>query len=70
MAEEAGDEPTAKEADDASLAVERAVAQMEFARMLSGEHDRAPALISVNSGAGGTYAQDWAEMLLRMYLRW
>jgi peptide chain release factor 2 len=70
MAEEAGDEPTAKEADEASLAVERAVAQMEFARMLSGEHDRAPALISINSGAGGTDAQDWAEMLLRMYLRW
>jgi peptide chain release factor 2 len=70
MAEEAGDEPTAKEAEDASLAVERAVAQMEFARMLAGEHDRAPALISINSGAGGTDAQDWAEMLLRMYLRW
>jgi peptide chain release factor 2 len=70
MAEEAGDEPTAKEADEASLAVERAVAQMEFARMLSGEHDRAPALISINSGAGGTDAQDWAEMLQRMYMRW
>jgi peptide chain release factor 2 len=70
MAEEAGDEPTAKEADEASLGVERAVAQMEFARMLSGEHDQAPALISINSGAGGTDAQDWAEMLLRMYLRW
>jgi peptide chain release factor 2 len=70
MAEEAGDEPTAKEADEASLAVERAVGQMEFARMLSGEHDRAPALISINSGAGGTDAQDWAEMLQRMYMRW
>jgi peptide chain release factor 2 len=70
LAEEAADEATAKEADEASLAVERAVAQMEFARMLSGDHDRAPALISINSGAGGTDAQDWAEMLLRMYLRW
>ena len=70
MAEEAADEATAKEADDASLAVEKAVAQMEFARMLSGDHDRAPALISINAGAGGTDAQDWAEMLLRLYLRW
>jgi peptide chain release factor 2 len=70
MAEEAADEATAKEADDASISVEKAVAQMEFARMLSGEHDRAPALISINAGAGGTDAQDWADMLLRMYLRW
>jgi peptide chain release factor 2 len=43
---------------------------MEFARMLSGENDRKNALVSINSGAGGTDAQDWAEMLLRMYLRW
>jgi peptide chain release factor 2 len=70
MAEEAADEATAKEADDASISVEKAVAQMEFARMLSGEHDRAGALISINAGAGGTDAQDWADMLLRMYLRW
>jgi peptide chain release factor 2 len=70
LAEEASDEATLKEADQASLAVEQAVAQMEFARMLSGENDRAQALISINAGAGGTDAQDWAEMLLRMYLRW
>jgi peptide chain release factor 2 len=70
LAEEVGDEATAKEADDATLAVEVAVGKMEFARMLSGENDRAPALVSINAGAGGTDAQDWAEMLLRMYLRW
>ncbi len=70
MAEEAADEATLKEADEATLAVEQAVGQMEFARMLSGEHDRAGTLISINAGAGGTDAQDWAEMLLRMYLRW
>jgi peptide chain release factor 2 len=42
----------------------------EFQNMLGGEHDRAHAILSINSGAGGTESQDWAEMLLRMYLRW
>ena len=70
LAVEATDEATLKEADQASLAVELAVAKMEFARMLSGEHDRSSALISINAGAGGTDAQDWAEMLMRMYVRW
>jgi peptide chain release factor 2 len=50
--------------------VEQTLAQMEFARMLSGEHDASNAIVSINAGAGGTEAQDWAEMLLRMYLRW
>jgi len=48
----------------------RQVDRMEFARMLSGEHDASNAIVSINAGAGGTEAQDWAEMLLRMYLRW
>ena len=38
--------------------------------MLGGEHDRASAILTINAGAGGTESQDWAEMLLRMYLRW
>ena len=42
----------------------------EFQKMLGGEHDRANAILSINAGAGGTESQDWAEMLLRMYLRW
>jgi peptide chain release factor 2 len=42
----------------------------EFQKMLGGEHDRVDAILSINSGAGGTESQDWAEMLLRMYLRW
>ena len=42
----------------------------EFQKMLGGEHDRANAILTINSGAGGTDSQDWAEMLLRMYLRW
>lgn len=42
----------------------------EFQRMLNGEYDHSDAMISINAGAGGTDAQDWAEMLQRMYLRW
>ena len=47
-----------------------AISKMEFARMLSGPYDRNGALVSINAGAGGTESQDWAEMLLRMYIRW
>ena len=49
---------------------EDTVRQMEFQRMLGGEQDSRNAIVSINAGAGGTEAQDWAEMLLRMYLRW
>lgn len=48
----------------------KAINDMEFKRMLSGEEDSLGATISINSGAGGTESQDWAEMLLRMYSRW
>ena len=51
-------------------AAEDAVGKMEFARMLSGPYDRNGALVSINAGAGGTESQDWAEMLMRMYIRW
>jgi peptide chain release factor 2 len=50
--------------------LERTIEGAEFQKMLGGEHDRAPAILTINSGAGGTDSQDWAEMLLRMYLRW
>jgi peptide chain release factor 2 len=43
---------------------------MELRLLLDGEHDRANAIVTIHSGAGGTESQDWAEMLLRMYLRW
>jgi peptide chain release factor 2 len=46
------------------------IEELEFRRMFSGELDGANAFLDINSGAGGTEAQDWAEMLLRMYLRW
>ena len=50
--------------------VETTVADLEFRRMFSGEMDENNAYLDIQSGAGGTEAQDWAEMLLRMYLRW
>ena len=49
---------------------EQRVGALEFQRMFSGEMDDSNAFVDINSGAGGTEAQDWAEMLLRMYLRW
>ena len=59
-----------KELGAALGAFEALIEGAEFQNMLGGEHDRAPAILSINSGAGGTESQDWAEMLLRMYLRW
>ena len=50
--------------------IERVVSEMEFRRMFSGEMDPNNAYLDIQSGSGGTEAQDWAEMLLRMYLRW
>jgi len=50
--------------------LDETLAAAELQKMLGGEHDRAPAILTINSGAGGTDSQDWAEMLLRMYLRW
>lgn len=50
--------------------LEQRVAGLEFRRMFSGEMDNSNAFVDIQSGAGGTEAQDWAEMMLRMYLRW
>ena len=70
MAVEEDDEDTV-EALLADLAgYERKVADLEFRRMFSGEMDQANAFLDIQAGSGGTEAQDWAEMLLRMYLRW
>ena len=50
--------------------LEGKIARLEFQRMFSGEQDASNAFLDVQAGAGGTEAQDWADMLLRMYLRW
>lgn len=50
--------------------VEKLFCEFELSKMLRGEHDNLDAILEINAGAGGTDAQDWAEMLLRMYLRW
>ena len=46
------------------------IEELEFKNMLSGEEDNLSAVLNINSGAGGTESQDWAEMLMRMYIRW
>jgi peptide chain release factor 2 len=71
-------ELAAEESDEATLSdvvaeidrIEAEVAKLEFRRMFAGDLDQANAFLDVQAGSGGTEAQDWAEMLLRMYLRW
>ena len=46
------------------------VEDLEFRNMLSGEEDKLSVIVQINSGAGGTESQDWAQMLMRMYIRW
>jgi peptide chain release factor 2 len=67
---EALDESTLVEVHEMNERLGREVEAAEFQRMLSGDHDRNSCFVSINSGAGGTESQDWAEMLLRMYLRY
>ena len=65
------DDAEALESVDAEIAeLESLLAVLEFRRMFSGEMDPNNAFLDIQSGSGGTEAQDWAEMLLRMYLRW
>jgi len=70
LAEEQKDEQEIQELFERVRRAERAVEEIEFQRMLGGENDKNNAIVSINAGAGGTEAQDWVEMLLRMYLRW
>ena len=69
LLEEEEDEDTLGEFREQIQSLDEDVGKMEFTRMLSGEHDSNDAILSINAGAGGTEAQDWAEMILRMYLR-
>lgn len=70
MAVEESDNDALGEVTEQIKDLDRRVKQMSLRLMLTGENDRNNAIISINAGAGGTEAQDWAEMLFRMYLRW
>jgi len=70
MAAEEDDEDTVAAIEKETAALEQDVERLEFRRMFSGEMDPANAFVDIQAGSGGTEAQDWAEMLLRMYLRW
>ena len=70
LGEEAQDEETLAEVAGMNDRLQQGVEAAEFQRMLSGPHDRNSCFVSINAGAGGTESQDWAEMLLRMYLRY
>ena len=69
-ADEIGDEELIKEIEPSLSELEKELDRYDIQKMLSGEYDEADAFLTINAGAGGTDAQDWAEMLLRMYTRW
>lgn len=70
FAAEENDQETFDAVEEDVHSLEAGIAKLEFRRMFSGEMDANSAFVDIQSGSGGTEAQDWAEMLLRMYLRW
>lgn len=70
LAEESHDDSFVAEIERELEKVEKGIGELEFRNMLSGPDDERNCILNINSGAGGTEAQDWAEMLLRMYIRW
>lgn len=70
LARDENDEQTLNEIGAELHSLEHQIADLEFRRMFSGKMDGSNAYLDIQSGSGGTEAQDWAEMLLRMYLRW
>jgi peptide chain release factor 2 len=70
LAHSEDDEQAAKEAETEIVVLESELASLEVLALLGGEFDDNPAIVEIHPGEGGTDAQDWAEMLLRMYLRW
>lgn len=67
---ELGDKELIELSFESMIELSKALEKFELQQMLSGEYDGADAILTINSGAGGTDAQDWASMLLRMYMRW
>jgi peptide chain release factor 2 len=70
LAQEESDESVAAELEDAVGALTKSLDALEVRSLFSGEHDEGDAVCEIHSGAGGTDAADWAEMMLRMYSRW
>ncbi len=70
LAEMEDDESFRNDIEGELESVKKSVEEAEFKNMLSGQDDNKNCILSIHSGAGGTEAQDWAEMLMRMYLRW
>jgi peptide chain release factor 2 len=70
LAAEADDEASVAEVEAGLAALRAELDRLELATLLSGEHDRADAIVSIHAGEGGVDAMDWAQMLQRMYLRW
>ena len=70
LAEAEGDEGMAREIETDAAKLETDVRKLEFKRMFRGEMDSHNAFVDIQAGAGGTEAQDWAQMILRMYLKW
>jgi bacterial peptide chain release factor 2 (bRF-2) len=70
LAEEAADASMEADIDTELENAVQAVDELELRKILSGPDDNRNAILTINAGAGGTEAQDWAEMLLRMYTRW
>ncbi|BBK38173.1 peptide chain release factor 2 [Allostella sp. ATCC 35155] len=70
LGEAEDDQDTVKEGESALAALRQRAAKAELGTLLSGEADPSDAFLEVHAGAGGTESQDWAEMLLRMYVRW
>ncbi len=70
MSVEEDDEETLREVKEKIKELDARIRQLEMERMFSGPDDDKNAILNINAGAGGTEAQDWAEMLLRMFLRW
>ncbi len=70
LAQEESDEELLQEADSDLEKLQESLQALEFRRMFSGSMDSTNAYLDIQAGSGGTEAQDWAEMLLRMYLRW